>query len=128
MITSLSSTIPPASSTTELRESPISNLPLTSSRSSPLLTKSESDFPPRIRFKAVKTMVLPAPVSPLITVRPDLNSISAVSITPRFLIVSSRSELLTIFGFDIKTYLQTVLRESRRFSAPTFNRQLEFGN
>ena len=39
-------------------------------RSWPCLTSAASALPPRTRFSAVKTMVLPAPVSPVITVKP----------------------------------------------------------
>ena len=48
----------------------IENLPLATNLSEPLRTNALSAFPPKIRFKAVKIMVFPAPVSPVRTVNP----------------------------------------------------------
>ena len=57
----------------------------------PVRTRSASLFPPRIRPRAVSTIVLPAPVSPVRTFSPGCNSIFADSITPRFRIeISSK--------------------------------------
>ena len=50
----------------------------------PLRIRDESDFEPERRFKAVRIMVLPAPVSPVRTLNPEPNSIEASSITPIF--------------------------------------------
>ena len=44
--------------------------PLATNLSEPFRTKALSALPPKIRFKAVKIIVLPAPVSPVKTVKP----------------------------------------------------------
>ena len=44
--------------------------PLATNLSDPLRTKALSAFPPKMRFKAVRIIVLPAPVSPVKTVKP----------------------------------------------------------
>ena len=48
----------------------IEKRPLATNLSDPLRTKALSAFPPKIRFKAVKIIVFPAPVSPVKTVKP----------------------------------------------------------
>ena len=75
--------------------------------SSPLLTRVLSDLPPKTRLSAVRTIVLPAPVSPVSTVKPLLNSSAAPVITPIFFICISSKKVLSL-------------------TAPTFNWQLEF--
>ncbi len=67
------------------------NLPLATKRSAPFLTNELSAFPPRMRFNAVKIMVLPAPVSPDKTVNPFDISRVELSITPiERIVISSR--------------------------------------
>ena len=54
----------------------IEKRPLATNLSDPLRTKALSAFPPRIRFKAVKIIVFPAPVSPVRTVKPfDISNV-----------------------------------------------------
>ena len=78
----LSSIAPPLSSIKEAISDVTLNFPVTVALSAPTRTKSESDLSPRTNPNAVKTIVFPAPVSPVKTVRPDLNSIFEESITP----------------------------------------------
>ena len=90
------------------------NLPLTTNRSAPFRSRSESVFPPRTRDNAVRTIVLPAPVSPVMTFNPGANSMVALSITPSPLMETSSSRVLP----------------SRLVSltSPTINWELEFRN
>ena len=78
-----SSTCPPFSAIKFAISLFTANRPVTVARSAPIRTKSESDLLPRTKPKAVKTIVLPAPVSPVKTVNPSLNSIFDDSITPK---------------------------------------------
>ena len=52
----------------------IANRPLATNRSLPFRTSEESLLPPNTRLRAVRIIVFPAPVSPVKTVRPLLNS------------------------------------------------------
>ena len=81
--TELSSISPPSSKTSSATSFGTVNLPVTTARSAPCLIKSESDLLPRTKPRAVKTIVFPAPVSPVNTVRPALNSMLELSITPK---------------------------------------------
>ena len=88
------------------------NFPVTLARSAPCLTKSESLLLPKTKAKAVKTIVLPAPVSPVKTVSPDLNSIFELSMTP-----SPRMEISS-----------NALFRSCLLPTPTLNWQFKFSN
>ena len=92
MITTLSSsTSPPEEEITSARFLGIENFPVITARSDPALTRSASLLLPKTKPSAVKTIVLPAPVSPVKTVKPVLNSILELSITPRDLMeISSK--------------------------------------
>ena len=97
MTTLPSSTSPPASIICAAKSLGTVNFPVTIARSWPCLTKSESDLLPSTNPKAVSTIVLPAPVSPVNTVKPGLNSMLEDSITPRDLIEISSNLLLPTF-------------------------------
>src|SRR6516162_4928011 len=88
-----SSSSPPASSTCCAAgpAASIRNRPSTVARSAPGRTRAGSARPPNIRPSPVTTMVLPAPVSPVTTVKPGENSRTASSITPRPVIRTSSS-------------------------------------
>ena len=110
--TELSSISPPSSKTSSATSFGTVNLPVTTARSAPCLIKSESDLLPRTKPRAVKTIVFPAPVSPVNTVRPGLNSMLELSITPKPRIeISSR---LLFIGFLLPT--------------PTLDWQFKFSN
>ena len=67
-------------------------MPLATKRSEPLRTNELSALPPKMRFKAVKIMVFPAPVSPDKTVNPFEISRVELSITPiDRIVISSRN-------------------------------------
>ena len=113
VITTLSSsTSPPDSVIRSAIVLGTANFPVITARSWPCRTKSESLLLPRTNPSAVKTIVLPAPVSPVKTVKPGLNSIFVLSITPRpRMEISSKLLLLTFL-----------------LATPTLNRQLKFSN
>ena len=69
----------------------IENFPLATNRSAPFRTRELSALPPKMRFNAVKIIVLPAPVSPDKTVNPFDISRVELSITPiERIVISSR--------------------------------------
>ncbi|SKU53883.1 Uncharacterised protein [Mycobacteroides abscessus subsp. abscessus] len=61
----------------------VRNLPSTTARSAPARTRLASARAPPSRCKLVTTMVFPAPVSPVSTVRPLSNSAVAAGMAPR---------------------------------------------
>ena len=77
---------------------------LATNRSLPLRTKELSLLPPKIKLSAVKIIVLPAPVSPVNTVRPLEISNVECSITPieRIVISSRKVRSLTAPSFNGK--------------------------
>ena len=70
IINSPSSTMTPQSSNTVLLDDGTLKRPLAINRSLPFRTNALSLLPPKIRLRAVKIMVFPAPVSPDRTVNP----------------------------------------------------------
>src|SRR5262245_33949904 len=71
--------------------------PSTTAARTPSRTRPESERPPKSRSRPVTTMVLPAPVSPVRTVRPRDNSRTASSMTPRpRMCISSSTERKSI--------------------------------
>src|SRR5690348_5213344 len=65
--------------------------PSTVARSTPGLIRDGSARPPKSRPSPETTMVLPAPVSPVTTLKPGDSSSTASSMTPRPLILTSSS-------------------------------------
>ena len=86
-----------------LSEDGIVKVALATARSWPCRTRPESAFPPKTRLSAVKTIVFPAPVSPVMTVKPGSRVKLDFSMTPM-------PEMLIS------------LRNGRSLTAPTFNR------
>ena len=93
---SLSSTATPKLSNNSFCSAGTLNRPLAISLSLPLRTRPLSLFPPKIRLRAVKIMVFPAPVSPERTVSPWENSMVAWSMTPIERIVISSKKVLSL--------------------------------
>ena len=89
IINSPSCAITPRSSNFSAKSLLISKVALATALSLPCLTSAASAFPPRTRFSAVKIIVFPAPVSPVITVNPGFNSRFDEAITPMPLIETS---------------------------------------
>ena len=77
MINSPSSTMTPHSSNTLVLDNGTVKRPLAINRSLPFRTKALSLLPPKIKLRAVKIMVFPAPVSPERTVSPfEISSVA----------------------------------------------------
>ena len=104
-----SSTCKPCSSKESCKDFGTLKLPLATNLSLPFRTSELSLLPPRIRFKAVKIIVFPAPVSPVKTVKPGDISRVECSITP-------------IERIDISS------RNVRSLTAPALNGKFEFGH
>ena len=72
--------------TREATSSPTEKMPSTESRSAPLRTSAASALAPSRSCRLDRTIVLPAPVSPVTTIRPPPKSTCADAMTPRLAI------------------------------------------
>src|SRR4051812_45896001 len=118
--TSPSSTSAPASrarSATSPSTSTCSRASITA-RGLPLRTTPPSPRAPVSRFRLCTTIVLPAPVSPVTTVKPGDSSSTASSITPSALMRTSSIICSNIGPSAVRT----------RPPTPSFDREFEFGD